>query len=328
MRMWTFGTYAVTSCLAAASLPGCGGLPFDSAQAAAIPQSRAIAGRVDGRGSWMSPSAERADLLYISDAKSAEVYVYRLRDLKLSGTLAGFSYPGGECSDGRGNVWITDASRIVEYAHGGTSPISVLSDPNVYAVSCSVDPSSGNLAVTNLFTVGSGQGSVAIYKGASGSPAIYEDSSMYYVYFCGYSSTGELYVDGMSSAGAFLFAELPKGSSRFTNITLNVPIAFPGSIQWDGHHVTTTPQAPTDNAIYRLKISGSTGSVIGKTRLRPSSCAPVQTWIAGARIASSCPDPSGDSTVDLWKYPNGGRPTQSGPGSSEPAGTTISVVPR
>jgi hypothetical protein len=157
MRMWTFGTYAVTSCLAAASLPGCGGLPFDSAQAAAIPQSRAIAGRVDGRGSWMSPSAERADLLYISDAKSAEVYVYRLRDLKLSGTLAGFSYPGGECSDGRGNVWITDASRIVEYAHGGTSPISVLSDPNVYAVSCSVDPSSGNLAVTNLLRSGVGR---------------------------------------------------------------------------------------------------------------------------------------------------------------------------
>jgi hypothetical protein len=68
---------------------------------------------------------------------------------------------------------------------------------------------------------------------------------------------------------------LPQGSRRFTNITLNVPIAFPGSIQWNGHHVMTTPQAPTDNAIYQLKISN-----------------------------------------------------QSGPGSSEAAGTTISVVPR
>jgi hypothetical protein len=327
MRSLNVGTYAVTSCVAAASLAGCGGLPLDSAQAAATPQSRAIA-RVDRRGSWMSPNARRGDLLYITDAKSAEVFVYSLRDLKLSGTLAGFSYPAGECSDSRGNVWITDASRIVEYAHGGTTPISILSDPNTYAANCSVDPSSGNLAVTNLFTVGSGQGSVAVYKDATGSPALYQDSGMYYVYFCGYSNIGNLYVDGMSSAGAFMFAELPKGNSTFTNITLDAPITFPGSVQWDGHHMTTTPQAPTHNAIYRLKIAGSTGSVIGKTHLEPSSCAPAQTWIAGAVVAASCLDLSGGSTIDVWRYPDGGRPAESGFGSSEPAGTTISRAPR
>jgi hypothetical protein len=117
------------------------------------------------------------------------------------------------------------------------------------------------------------------------------------------------------------------GSTAFVNIALNAPIAFPGSVQWDGHHMTTKPQEPTDNVIYRLKISGSTGSIIGKTRLKPSSCLPVQTWIAGGRIASSCPDASG-STIDVWRYPNGGRPTKSGPGSGEPDGTTISLAPR
>jgi hypothetical protein len=328
MRILHLGTYVVTSCVAAATLAGCGDLPSDSAQAAANPQGRASEAHVNRRGSWMLPNARRGDLLYISDAKSADVYVYTLPGLKLSGTLADFTYPAGECSDSRGNVWITDASRIVEYAHGGTTPISVLSDPNTYAANCSVDPSSGNLAVTNLFTVGSGQGSVAIYRGASGSPALYQDSSMYYVYFCGYSNVGNLYVDGMSSAGAFVFAELPKGSSTFTNITLNVPIAFPGSVQWDGHHMTTTPQAPTHNAIYRLEIAGSAGSVIGESRLKPSSCVPAQTWIAGAIVASSCLELSGGSTIDLWRYPNGGRPIESGSGSSQPAGTTISLAPR
>jgi hypothetical protein len=283
----------------------------------------------------MLPNAKHGALLYIADAVSADVYVYRLPDLKLSGTLTGFSFPGGECSDARGNVWITDtstgtstsASRIVEYGHAGTSPISILSDPNAYAANCSVDPSSGDLAVTNFFTVSGGQGSVAIYQGASGSPVLYQDSNMYYVYFGGYDNAGNLYVDGMSSSGAFVFAELRKGSSAFTNITLNAPITFPGSIQWDGRHMTTTPQAPTDNAIYRLKVLGSTGSVIGKTRLKLSSCALSQAWIAGARVASSCFDSSA-SSVDVWRYPSGGRPVESAPGSKEPTGTTISLAPR
>lgn len=330
MRIWDFSGCAVMSYVAAAALAGCSGTQAPIAGGSAIPQGRAIEAQVDGRGSWMLPNARHGDLVYVSDATSAEVYVYTLRDLKLIGTLTDFSSPAGECSDSRGNVWITDpdTSRVVEYAHGGTSPISILSDPNVYPVSCSVDPSSGNLAVTNLFTLSGGRGSVSVYKGASGSPALYQDSSMQYVYFCGYDNNGNLYVDGLSSSGTFAFAELPKGSSGFINVTLNAPITFPGSVQWDGHHMTTTPQAPTDTVIYRLKISGSTGSVIGETRLRPSSCIPVQTWISGARIASSCLDLTGGSTVDLWRYPDGGTPTKTGSGSSEPDGTTISLSRR
>lgn len=331
MSVWNVATWTLTSCVVASSLAGCGGLPFESARADAIPQGRAIHEYLDGRGSWTLPNAKHSALLYISDAESADVYVYTLPDLKLSGTLTGFSFPGGECSDSRGNVWITDVttggSRIVEYAHGGISPISILSDANADAANCSADPSSGDLAVTNVFTVSGGQGSVAIYKGASGSPALYQDSDIYYVYFTGYDNAGNLYVDGVSNALTFEFAELRKGSSAFTNITLDAPITFPGSVQWDGHHMTTTPQEPTDNAIYRLKISGSIGSVIGKTRLKLPSCALSQTWIAGTRVASSCFNASG-SSVDLWRYPRGGRPVESVPGSKEPGGTTISLAPR
>jgi hypothetical protein len=48
-------------------------------------------------------------------------------------------------------VFITDTStsQILEFAHGGTTPINTLSDYDYQPVSCAVDPKSGNLAVTS-----------------------------------------------------------------------------------------------------------------------------------------------------------------------------------
>ena len=90
--------------------------------------------------SWMAPQAKRDSLLYITDVGTNAVYAYSYPKGTLLGTLTGFDAPFGECVDNKGDVFIAniEASNILEYAHGGTSPIATLSDP---ATSPSAAPS-------------------------------------------------------------------------------------------------------------------------------------------------------------------------------------------
>ena len=100
--------------------------------------------------------------------------------------LTGFDNRQGECVDGAGNVFVTNSfkGQILEYAHGGTTPIATLSDPNQYPIDCAVDPTTGNLAVTNYFAK-TGPGSVAIYQGAQGAPLFYAENNVNYEYYLG-----------------------------------------------------------------------------------------------------------------------------------------------
>jgi hypothetical protein len=137
----------------------------NSTQVAAVPQDSAQGQR---RVSWMAPDAKKQDLLYISDVSDNEVTVYSYPSGKLEGTLTGFEVPTGLCSDKAGDVFVTDfeASEILEYAHGGTTPIATLSDPGQWPSGCSVDPMTGNLAVSNDETPSVGEGNLAIYAHA------------------------------------------------------------------------------------------------------------------------------------------------------------------
>ena len=71
--------------------------------------------------------------------------------------LTGFATPYGECVDEKGDVFILnfDGESIVEYAHGGTAPIATLNDPGEKPSGCSVNPATGDLAVTNFSGTGS-----------------------------------------------------------------------------------------------------------------------------------------------------------------------------
>jgi hypothetical protein len=72
--------------------------------------------------------------------------------------LTGFNDPLGECIDKAGDVWIVNAlaGQILEYAHGGTSPIATLSDSLYMAGFCSVSARTGDLAVASAGISGSG----------------------------------------------------------------------------------------------------------------------------------------------------------------------------
>ena len=127
-----------------------------------------------------------------------------------------------------------------EFAHGRSQPIAELHDP-VYPSSCSVDRSTGNLAV-------SGAKGVAIFKGAAGTPTMYSSSS-YYFKNCSYYYRGNLYaLVSSTSANQALLVRLKSGSSAFGQIQLSVTLEDNNdspAIQWDGKHLAVSSQIGT-----------------------------------------------------------------------------------
>jgi hypothetical protein len=260
-------------------------------------------------GSWMVPNTNGA-LLYVTggmpSSSNGVVVVFSYPTGSIVGTLTGFNVPLGECVDAAGDVFITNAgsNSIVEYAHGGTSPIQTLSDPGQPS-GCSIDPQTGDLAVTNM------SGNVAIYTGAHGTPALYTDGSISEFLFCAYDGNGNLFADGTTSN---LLAELPKGQSSFTNITFNNQIAGPSSMQWSGGGLVVVDaggnwRGPT--LIDRVQITGSTGKVVGTTRLKSHHGAVAaygQYWIEKGKITGPARSPGdGHNFLGFWRYPRGGK---------------------
>jgi len=269
--------------------------------------------------SWMDPDAKSQDLLYITNGGYNGVLVYSYPQYKLVGTLTGFFFPDGVCTDKKGDVWIVNntAEEIVEYKHGGTTQIAALSDPGYYPTICSVDPTTGNLAVANKETLGSSpqQGNLAVYARAKGTPTLYSDSKLFEVWFCGYDEKGNLYVDGTKELSAdFGFAELPKGTKKLTNITLKGgTIYFPGKILWNGKCVVVGDQSYQNKYRYTSGIyqtTGAGGKIVGTTPLTGSSDV-AGFWIAGKTIIA--PD-IGLENIGLYKYPAGGKATKTLPG--------------
>jgi hypothetical protein len=292
---------AYKPCAALALVTGiaaCGGFESPVRTPGSIPQDGAIATH---NRSWMRPgTSSGSDLLYVADNEGF-VFVLSYPQGQLVGglNLPSALNSGSICSDGHGNIFVPDRFEIVEYAHGGTQPIATLSDDGGIPNGCSVDPTTGNLAVTNDINYPY-KGNVAIYAGAQGEPTYYSDSEIPDPIFCGYDNKGNLFIDGGP------FAELASGSGNFTNITLNRQIYQRGEVQWDGKHITVTSQ--NANRIYRLQVSGSTGTIIGTTHLKgPGRNATSQSWIQGSVIIAPIGPGQADNRVGFWKYPHGGK---------------------
>jgi hypothetical protein len=109
-------------------LVGCGGSQPPIGAPGAMPQASALATHVDRGKSWMLPEAKSDDLLYASESIRNKVFILTYPGGKLVGTLTGFNMPFGDCVDGVGDVWIINQHppEVIEYAHGGTTPIATL----------------------------------------------------------------------------------------------------------------------------------------------------------------------------------------------------------
>jgi hypothetical protein len=282
------GTALVAACLA-----GCGSASNAPTVLPAAPQAA-------------QREAKSGDLLYLSDVKTNAVYVYSFPQDRLVATLTGFGQPRSECSDFPGNVWIADVGgyEMIEYPHGGTKPIVAISTPGAPR-GCSVSRITGDLAVTS-----NANGNVlAVYhhgnRGRWRDPQVYGDSSFRTAAFCGYDAHGNLFVDGVDKAGAFVLAELAHGSKTLTKLTVDQKINSPGQVQWDGTYVTVGDSGQAPSTIYQFSISGSNATKAGSTTLAGTTSV-RQSWIEGSTIVG--PDYGKD--VGVWKYPAGGSATQ------------------
>lgn len=291
---------------------------------------------------WMKPGASQGALLYATGWFNC--------GYNIPYTCV-FAYPSGEqvgalpvgdssiCSDSNGNVYFPDQynQSVQEYAHGGTAPIAQLDDAGYRPVSCSIAPKSGDLAVINscaeVFPYCVGPGSVAIYRHAKGTPTLYQGGDIDAYYYGGYDGSGNVFVEGVGPdpSRAFAFDELPRGGASLQALTLDKVLGAPAQVQWDGSAITIEDEYPP--AIYRLKITGSTATVIGETRLRGKSLSVGPTWIQGNSVVV----PYGNSGkqqkfIGFWRYPASGKATQrivNGFVSKQRGfnGVTISVAP-
>lgn len=275
--------------------------------------------------SWIRPDAAKQWLIYASDASSGtiDIYNYRVKAGKLYGQITGLATPYGQCVDKAGDVYVADSttSEIYEYAHGGTAPIATATDQYGTPLGCSVDPTTGNVAVSNFSgPSGSGTGGVDLFAGGlGGTQSYYTNANLYHVYPPGYDPQGNLFVQATEYSGAPDFAELPAGKKHFTLLT-GLTIYFPGSVQWDGFYLSVVDQDylyDGTTEIYRVTVSGSKVTVVRSTNLT-DDCYPGRNWMAevqpfvsgttrklNAVVAGNlnCPTRYG-----FWNYTNGGIP--------------------
>lgn len=331
----------------AALLAGCGGGMSPAQPSAAGPASPAqlralgAAGTVQPlrahassrESSWMTPDAKRSkSLLYVADSATNDVYVYSYPAGKLNGTLTGFDIPAGICSNKGGDVFILNGGGMTVdvYAHGGTSPLRVLNLPGYPQLNCTVDPTTGNLALGALG--GSCGNCIAVFAKAKGTATTYVPSGQNGLPGCGYDSHGNLYCDGYGSSGTFDLFELPHGSSTVKSIAVSGAGGLTaGPLQWDGTDVAFNAGAgPT---LYQIQLSGSSGSIAGSTSLSGAG-AVWQFWItknsggkkAAKKLRVIAPTSGASSgEVGYWNYPAGGAATKTITGLMQPDGAALSV---
>jgi len=283
-----------------AILAGCGGSQSPIGASGAMPQSRAIAEKTELRNQSTSGA-----LLYVIS------YGYSVTMLSYPGLVNNGSFsPQGlatnVCSDKTGNVYVTTGNGVIyEYAHGGMAPIKTLIDPNYSPIhGCSVDSTTGNLAVAND---GPSGGNVAVYAGGQGQPTYYNNSSITTYAGCAYDGVGNLFVAGFDhrnkSAGGRLF-ELRRGGSELAEIALDQQIAVPdiNSIEWNHRYLAYGGTEQGQRNIYHIRISKSKGTLSGNTVAKGVH---PGWWIAGKTLIS----PFGRQKTEalgFWTYPKGG----------------------
>ncbi|HEY1883781.1 MAG TPA: hypothetical protein VGG51_12150 [Candidatus Cybelea sp.] len=302
--------YAFAACLAAVPITGCGaggssGAAMPAAPAAMRPHSNVA--HFASAGSWFRhDSGSSGDLVYMADGENIDIYSFAGKQV---GQLKGFRSTAvyGLCSDPDGNVWVTYGGSLLEYARGGTVPIAQFYTDET-AVSCAVDPTTGDIAVSE----GTGEGrigvgnEVAVYTDIYASPEIYRDSDVNYYLFTTYDSDGNLFVDGSSNIQRnTALVELPQGGSALQTVKMDEKFGKVGGLQWDSQYVAIGDSEK--QLIYEMSIADGSATTVGTTRLH--------AW-RGARFKDIEPFAIGNGQIVLtfsdrqtgfWRFPGGGK---------------------
>jgi hypothetical protein len=301
---------------------GCGGTK--NVVSGAVPQNAGPIAQSPAHGkSWMKPGTSGSDLLYIGSPATGDIYVYTYPGGELVGMLTGLEDPLGLCSDTNGNVWITnvygDYSYLVAYAHGGTKPIATLEDSGFAPQACSVDPTTGNLAVANQLD------DVAVWRHARGKRRLYLTS---YVVngpeTIAYDGSGDaIFADWKTQNGW-----LPKGHSKAMTFGLQPQPRRHGPFLWDGKHlgILVFSRKLRQEDVIQYNVSGGIASKVGAVPLNGVTGVTTsgQFWIQDSGIVLT-DSRAGDAY--FFDYPQGGNPTNTISGLDDPYGVTVSIVP-
>jgi hypothetical protein len=316
--------HALGVCAAVLFFVGCGAPATQSfVSGPAAPNAARQTARDAANGSrpaqeraWMAPEAKHESLVYVANAGNNTVSVYSFLTRKMVGLLTGIDQPWGLCSDPNGNVWVVGwgKSQLIEYPHASINPIKKLHVRgwDISLIECSVDPTTGNLAVTNYGPQNWYQGNVLVFKNASGTPTSYASPGVWFYFGCSYDDKGNLWVDGWDAYLNYYVALglLPKGSSSFRAISLIPAIKPPmiGNVQWVGPNELALGDW---EYVLEVHVKGSSAYIEGYTPL--TSHFPVGLfWItnSGGKQRIIAPDNAGHpSAVQYWKFPSGGNPT-------------------
>lgn len=222
-------------------------------------------------------------------------------------------YSAGACSDTSGNVWVVEGENreytALEFAHGGTKPIAQIEIGRAHGLggNCAVDPTTGNLAISEGYCESTCQAYEAIWAGARrGKPHLFP------VPFTpvsnAYDASGNLFVDGYIGSSLFFgLAELTNGSPAFARITLQKGReGYPGGIAWDGKYLDIVADGH-GAMLYRVDVSNYEGRVVGSVPLQglyyPTFFAIGENSIVASRATYG-------RFLSLWPYPAGGEPTK------------------
>ena len=273
---------------------------------------------------------------YVSDLEAQEVFIYAYRSKKLVGTLDGIRAEG-LCVDRKGDVWVTNDSsvgdhQVIEYAHGATTPLQTLDDPDGRVNGCAVNPVSGDLAVTNFWGPTERSGGVSIYPHGNGSPASYMDPNIYYYYYCGYDDKGDLFVPGLQLRQRDRLRGVARRRKRVYRYRAPGDDLSSRRRLMDGLYVAVGDQVAVkhnfESVIYQFAISGSSGTEAGTTILNGANEV-AQFWLPRVgkgkkRQATRVIGPNGDGMNTLiWSYPIAGNPVKTYSGEQDPTGATL-----
>lgn len=297
----------------------------------------AAADREVPRGSWIKPGSSGQDLLYVSNGNGI-VNIYGYATQQLIGELIDFTKPKGECTDRKGDIYITDysAGDIDEYAHGATTAMRVIHESPYNPDACAIDPKSGDLAVANSGDGGSyTQGSLAIYAHAKGKPRYYKSNALYQINGVAYDAYGDLLVTGFYLYSGYYvetaFAYLPAKSKSLQEITLPPPGSSydwgsVAGVVWDGKYFGVQSY----DYLYEYSIDIK-AELVGTVELDGAEIAPAfyerNPKRQATRAASAAYEFGGKNAAYLYQYPAGGEPDATiTHGIDDPLGIAISVA--
>lgn len=255
-------------------------------------------------------SGTDSNLIYVATWKSIVYLTYP--QMKIVGSLPEAYNYGGVCSDpNNGNLYAPQSTEIVVYAHGGTYPIATLTPPTGYGELrfCSVDPNTGDLAVSATMTQSKGTGAILVYPSGQGNATIYTDKKLSFLGYPAYDDRGDVFFSAEVAHVGEEIVKLVVAKKRFIPIKLDLGVGF-DKMQWDGSYLDIEEfyGRGHGSVIVRVKIVGDIGTVASRINFYGAG-SPSSFWISnGVLVNALVQEKHGsDRGVGAWSYPAGGK---------------------